>query len=184
MKSSICTYTGFEFEPLRPDPLKICISDIAHALSCMPRFGGHTRRFYSVAQHSVLVSHLCPLGYAAFGLLHDASEAYLLDLPTPIKQLFPEYSYAERQLQAVIFQRFGLQLVDGRLPDAVKAADATALDIEHKQLMPTVSWWPARGLMDVKTLVPLLPAEAEQLFIERYLELTRKGLLADPVMAS
>src|ERR1039457_118422 len=83
----IGTFSGLRFWPLDPNPEKILIDDIAHALAHQCRFGGHASRFYSVAEHSVHVSRLCPPEDALWGLLHDASEAYLVDLPRPLKQL-------------------------------------------------------------------------------------------------
>ena len=79
------TYTGKEFYPLDPNPADIDIKDIAHALSNCCRFAGHIKSFYSVAQHSVIVSELCEPENALAGLLHDASEAYLSDIARPVK---------------------------------------------------------------------------------------------------
>src|ERR1017187_10636100 len=78
---SITTFSGIHFWPLLPNPADIRIEDIAHALSNQCRFAGHAREFYSVAEHSVRVSQLCPPEDALWGLLHDASEAYLTDVP-------------------------------------------------------------------------------------------------------
>ena len=80
------TYTGKHVHSLSPHPEEIDIDDVAHSLSQMCRFLGHTDGFYSVGQHSVLVSELVPAQDALWGLLHDASEAYLCDLPAPIKR--------------------------------------------------------------------------------------------------
>lgn len=110
----IQTYTGKKFFPLDPDPELICIEDIAHSLAMQCRYNGHTRRFYSVAQHSVILaskffkSH--DLRFAA--LLHDASEAYLSDVPLPIKHLpqFTFYREAEDRLQRMIFAKFEVKI--------------------------------------------------------------------------
>jgi hypothetical protein len=80
---SITTFSGVLFRPLLPNPDDIRIADIAHALSQQYRFAGHTRTFYSVAEHSVRVSLLCRPDDALWGLLHDASEAFLTDVPAP-----------------------------------------------------------------------------------------------------
>lgn len=85
----IRTYTGGKFHPFAPKPDEVSILDIAHSLSQQCRFSGHTRKFYSVAQHSVLVArHLTfrATNFLLAALLHDAPEAYLVDLPTPIKR--------------------------------------------------------------------------------------------------
>jgi hypothetical protein len=85
----IVTYTGRRFHFLDPKIDEISIEDIAHALSNVCRFTGHTKRFYSVAEHSCLVSALCDNRLE--GLLHDASEAYMSDLSSPLKMLVPDY---------------------------------------------------------------------------------------------
>lgn len=87
----IQTYTGRQFWPLDPKPEEVCIEDIAHALSQQCRYAGHTIRFYSVAQHSVEIALRVPRAAALWGLLHDAAEAYLVDLPRPVKYLMPAY---------------------------------------------------------------------------------------------
>src|SRR5579885_2784587 len=83
----IQTYCGVAFYPLDPRPEEILIEDIAHALSMLCRFTGHVKRFYSVAQHCVYVSHRCDPKDALWGLLHDAAEAYLNDISRPVKSL-------------------------------------------------------------------------------------------------
>src|ERR1039457_6405429 len=106
----IGTFSGLRFWPLAPNPDDILIADIAHALAHQCRFGGHAWKFYSVAKHSVHVSQLCPPEHALWGLLHDASEAYLVDLPRPLKLLpeFAPYREAERRSQRAVAVRFGL----------------------------------------------------------------------------
>lgn len=173
MKASICTFTGVEFFPMAPRVEDIHIEDIAHALSCMPRFAGHTAAFYSVAQHSLLVANRIPKRWALYGLLHDASEAYLLDLPTPIKQLMPVYQHAERRLLSVIGQRFDLP--DGWFEHPeVKRVDNQLLRIEQAHLMPQVSWWPRPELDETEqeiAIVPMKPVEAEMGFLGMFKEL-------------
>lgn len=177
--ASICTYTGIQFTPFTPRVEQVCAADVAHALSNMPRFAGHTRRFYSVAQHSVTVSLICAPEDAVYGLLHDASEAYLLDVPTPWKHLLPGYREAEIALQVAILEAFGLQ---PRLPDSVKESDQMALLHERAHLMPAADWWkypsgvkvPSRlGQWDAT--VPLSPYEARAHFVTRLLELYEMG---------
>lgn len=140
MKPFIETFTGLTFAPLAPEPGKISVFDIAHALSNQGRFTGHTRFRYSVAEHSVRVSELLerwmqPIEVQLWGLLHDASEAYLVDLPTPLK-LTPEigepYKKAEAALMHAVCLRFGLPLEQ---PEAVTRADAVMLATEVRDLM-------------------------------------------------
>ena len=116
------TTFGIRFWPLLPNPADIRIEDIAHALSNQCRFGGHAREFYSVAEHCVRVSQNCRPEDALWGLLHDASEAYLSDVPAPLKELpqFEAYRAAERSLQGTIAVRFGLSTEQ---PRSVTEAD-------------------------------------------------------------
>lgn len=99
----IATYTGHKYYPLNPRPEDVCIEDIAHALSNVCRYGGHTSKFYSVAEHSVLVTRavmeMDPGNkiHALQALLHDAAEAYLCDVPAPVKHNIIGYAEAERK---------------------------------------------------------------------------------------
>ncbi|HET8883031.1 MAG TPA: hypothetical protein VFM56_12720 [Solimonas sp.] len=176
MKPVICTASGVEFDPINPTIEMIRIEDIAHALSHMPRFGGHTRDFYSVAQHSVDVSFGCDKADAGYGLLHDAAEAYLMDFPAPIKQLFPQYEYIERRLLAVIYEAFGLDPAIVK-PPSVDAADTLALRAERASLMPIIDWWPADTHMPV--VEPVSSADAKSTFLHRFNRLVRDGLLKE-----
>jgi uncharacterized protein len=169
----ITTYSGKQFFPLDPNPNDISIEDIAHALSNVCRFNGHVKSFYSVAQHSVIVSENCNPEYALHGLLHDASEGLSLgDLPTPIKKLkeFDFYRKVEANLQTMVYRKFGLELYE---PKDVKEADERALITEMRDLMaPAASNWKSdKKPFDFK-IEPLLPNQAKELFIERFYELT------------
>lgn len=111
------------------------IEDIAHSLSMAPRFGGKTLEFYSVAQHSVLVSYLMQfeqLGDPLEGLLHDASEAYLMDLPTPYKTMIPQYFEFEEDLLRRI--RVYFQLPRTKSPQCHQA-DKMAMFMEASRFM-------------------------------------------------
>jgi len=133
------TRSGKDFWPLDPRPADVDIQDIAHALSNQCRFSGHTKRHYSVAEHSIRVSELleewgCTPEAQLWGLLHDASEAYLVDLPTPLKRdpRFAFYLEAESRLQATICNAFGLPIEE---PAEVRAADGVMLATEARDLM-------------------------------------------------
>lgn len=167
--SWIQTFTGKKFDILAPRPEDVDIRDIAHALSLLCRFGGHCRRFYSVAEHSILVSNV---SYnALWGLLHDAAEAYLIDLPRPIKRALVGYKEAEIKVQEAICLRFGLGL---EMPADVKVADERALLTEAKQLMePLVDGW----LIDLATepiavrIGGMQPERAEREFLRLFFSL-------------
>ena len=123
----IRTFTGKMINVFEPDPELICIEDIAHALSNLCRFGGHTRQFYSVAEHSLLVANLVSHKHKLAALLHDASEAYLVDIPSPIKYFIPKYREYEENLMLAIAEKFGFQFP---LHTDVVKADKEALKQE------------------------------------------------------
>src|ERR1051326_3663293 len=104
------TYTGVRFYPSDPRPDEIFIQDIAHSLSNMCRFAGHVKEFYSVAEHSVRVSLACHPDDALWGLLHDASEAYVVDMPRPIKRapFMHGYRLLEAKVSLAVCERFEL----------------------------------------------------------------------------
>lgn len=112
------------------------IDDIAHALSNLCRFTGHCKEFYSVAEHSVHVAYLLPPEKFMWGLLHDASEAYLADIASPVKQLLPEYKVLEEKIMDRVARRFNLPEKFWHDPD-VKRADWMQLRSESRELLPS-----------------------------------------------
>jgi len=160
------TYTGRQFWPLDPRASEVDIVDIAHALSNMCRFGGHCEEFYSVAQHSYLVSSICPPEDALWGLLHDASEAYLVDIPRPVKAFLRDYKTYERDLERVIAKRFDLP---SEMPESVKRADNSLLATEARDLMksPPFLWERLAEPLDSR-IVPWSPAIAEEIFLRKF----------------
>lgn len=168
----IQTHSGRRFNPTNPYVDAIVIQDIAHALSMQCRFSGHCKKFYSVAQHSVLVSYICDSKDALWGLLHDASEAYLVDVPRPLKRSgkFEAYIEFEAKMQEAICRRFGLPLQE---PPSVKKADAVLLTTEARDLMsPLHPDW----VQAVEPLPFLIEAwdhdKAKDMFMKRFFELT------------
>jgi len=133
------TATGGKFWPLDPRPHEVCIKDIAHALSLLCRFGGHCLRFYSVAEHSVLLARAAPPRFRRWALLHDAAEAYVVDVPRPLKPFLVNYKQAEAAVMRAIELRFGLYL---GMPDQVKQLDRSILVDEMQQNMaPAPAAW-------------------------------------------
>jgi 5'-deoxynucleotidase YfbR-like HD superfamily hydrolase len=126
------TYTGQTVDVFNPDPATINIQDIAHSLSMQCRFGGHTNVFYSVAQHSIAVMDRVPENLKLTALLHDASEAYLLDFPRPIKKQVRGYEALEEEIERTIAAKFGLHYP---YPDEIKQADKEELANEWKVFM-------------------------------------------------
>jgi len=160
-------YSGGLFHPLDPRREEIFLQDIMHALSNLCRFGGHVPKFYSVAQHSILVSQVVPPEFAREGLLHDAAEAYLGDLIRPLKHVLPAYTEAEERMQAVIADRFGLLYP---FPPEVGEGDNVVLATEKRDLLPAADWgWMPEPLEEV--IRPMTPNEAGLAFRDRCLTL-------------
>lgn len=117
----IRTFTGTDFTVFDPKPEQIFIEDIAHALSQLCRYGGHCDPFYSVAQHSIIASYLIEPKFALDALCHDFSEAYIMDLPRPIKYQIEQYRNMEDKLYSVIAEKFNLPQI---IPDDVHMIDS------------------------------------------------------------
>lgn len=167
--SWIQTYSGAAFYPLAPRAGDVRMEDIAHALSLNCRFNGHCRTFYSVAEHCVRVSLAVPEEHAGWGLLHDAAEAYITDLPRPVKTHIPDFIRMEETLLGMILTQFGLSMP---MPEPVAEADEALLATEQRDLMvpPPQSWGlQADPLPD--RITPLPPQRAEEWFLQRFAEL-------------
>lgn len=167
------TFTGKKFHFLNPTPDMIDIVDIAHSLSMQCRFTGHIDEFYSVAEHCVAVSLIVNKENELAALLHDASEAYLSDIASPIKQCFPQYQEMESKVMQVIADKFGF---DWPLNEDVKDADTTQLKTEAKYLLSTqgkdwASHYPTRG-RNGKRPQCLPPLFAKNLFLKSFAEIT------------
>lgn len=131
----ILTSTGRRVDFADPQPDTIDIIDIANGLSKQCRFSGQCRAHYSVAQHCVLVSALVPPQAAMAALLHDAAEAYMHDIPSPLKQMLPEYQVIERRLLGAIHAHFGVRPTEADQA-AIAHADLVMLAKEFRELMP------------------------------------------------
>lgn len=168
------TYTGRRFWPLDPRTEEVFIEDIAHALSLQCRYAGHCLRFYSVAEHSVLLAEwLQANGYdretCLWGLLHDAGEAYVLDMIRPLKRSIPEFSRVEQRVLNVVTARYQLY---PHPPEIVKEVDNRILVDEKAQNMaPGLVW----GIDSLEALGVSLqfwnPGQAEHNFLSLFKEL-------------
>lgn len=128
----IRTYSGKYVNIFDPKPEMFCIEDIAHALSMQPRFSGHLRRFYSVAEHCINGCTMVGKKHKFAFLMHDASEAYLLDIPKPIKPHLSNYMEIEDNLMKVLSKVFGFEYP---LSEEIKAVDLKMLHLEWNGLM-------------------------------------------------
>lgn len=172
------TYSGKKFFIEHPE---FDIADIAHALAMQCRYTGHCKTFYSVAEHSVLVSKLCTmydLGDPFEALMHDAAEAYLSDIAAPWKALLPDYKKLEAKIELPLRKHWGLPAV---LSDGVKRADWLALFIEARALLPTQArdWIAPEGIKEQAALIDLpvrafSPALAMRSFINEYARLSQR----------
>lgn len=175
IKTFIRTHTGLDFNYATITNNVISIVDIAHALSNICRFAGHVDEFYSVAQHSVLVSELCDEDDALAGLLHDCHEAYVIDMPSPLKRMLPSYKALENDVQKHVLAQFGLS---PKLPSSVKRADMVALATEGRELFS--NGWPYEKLIGVTpakgAIIPLNPHQARRLFLRRAKQLLGEKL--------
>lgn len=175
----IQTNSGRIFDLLEPHPDAIDIEDIAQALSNLARFTGHTDFFYSVAQHSVLVSTIVSPAHALIGLMHDATEAYVGDVARPLKALLPDYKLIEHRVWLAIAEKFDLP---AEIPAEVKHADNVALMTERRDLMKKrgrgwIDWSAELEALPTLPIVitPDLPRVARGSFIDRFIQLTREA---------
>jgi uncharacterized protein len=172
----LLTYSGGYFYPLSAGPEEIKLIDIAHALSNQCRFGGAVEHFYSVAQHAVVCSwiaeergHSQDLVFEA--LMHDASEAYLVDMPRPAKMLLPQYYDLEAKIMGVLGETYGF---NSEMSSEVKAIDNVVLHMEARDfgLKFNMNWGNDSDPLPGFRIIPTSPAYARDLFIRRFCELT------------
>jgi hypothetical protein len=144
---SLLTYTGKIVTPFDMKPEMIDIRDIAKSLSMQARFLGHTEDFYSVAQHcyegAVYMSEdwRSPRERMAF-LLHDAAEAYMCDIPSPIKHhpIMKKYHDAQDRLQELIDKKY--EVTKWAEMPIIKVVDSRMLSTEKRDIRKTDDKWP------------------------------------------
>jgi len=174
-------WSGGIYWPLDPRAEEVFIEDIAHALSMQCRYAGHTDNFYSVGEHSVHVSYIVPPRMALLGLLHDSTEAYLVDVPRPVKRHLTNYKKIEQLNWTVIAERFDLPEY-GTQWSEIHRADAEMLAAERAVLMkplPAGHSLHAYAMGDVHAyamgdvqIEGWSPRYAKERFLRRFKELT------------
>lgn len=175
----IRTISGRKFYPFAPTTDQIDINDIAHSLARQCRYAGHVPHFYSVAEHCVEVVnkmeyHPEMRPYALSGLLHDATEAYLCDLPKPLKQGLQDYQDLELLVEKVIEDKFGVDLGAAE----VKAADNIVLQMECQRFFSKEHFTEYFGFepklrFKDRHYVGLFPEMAQLVFLETFLRLSK-----------
>lgn len=164
---SIMLQSGAWFDFAAPHSSPFTIEDIAHGLSHICRYSGQCNGFYSVAEHSLLVSETVT-GFELEALMHDAAEAFLGDITRPLKQMLPDYKRIEGEVERAIFSRFGIQTP---IPREVKQADLRVLAAEQRQIMPrgTDYWLRGQDVVPAPIVVRNLPpVEAKRAWLERF----------------
>ncbi len=178
LNPSIQICSGEYFSFLFPEKAQYTIEDIAHALSQMCRFNGHCDKFYSVAQHSVLVAeevwNVAPEHYHQ-ALLHDASEAFLGDISSPLKKMLPDYKLIEKHIEDNIFTKFNMQLI---MDKCIKNADLRLLATERRDLMINkyeIEWEILHDVIPLQQKIkPLSSKKAKKLFLDAWYNKPRK----------
>jgi hypothetical protein len=188
------TFSGRFVDTSNPRAESIALEDIAHSLAATCRYGGHCRQFYSVAEHAVFCS--VRLERQGFGrrwqiaaLHHDDAEAYLGDIPRPMKPLLGDvYGRLSDQMDEVIVQALGLPISTAMFHDeVVKVVDTWSLLVEARFLLPSQGkgWYlgeqgahawgleeqPSRIVVPDYWLGGLTPRKAERLYLNRHKEL-------------
>lgn len=174
------TFTGGKFYPMDPRAAEMRIEDVAHSLSMQCRYAGHCLQFYCVAEHSVLIERwLAARGEDQAtrlkGLLHDAPETWLVDVPRPVKPSLIGYKEAEAAVWKQVCYWHGMSDL---MPDIVHEADNRILNDERAQNMgPCEDAWGYSGDPLGITLEFWSPARAEAEFLAAYWSLIETGVL-------
>jgi hypothetical protein len=139
---TIETYTGGQFDVFDPDPATVELADVAAGLAHTCRFGGHCTQFYSVAEHSLCVSRELSDDprLELFGLLHDAAEAYIGDIPRPLKAELDGIEDTEERILAAVWESVGVDPPTDAEWEAVMDADDRLLAYEADRLLEDGSW--------------------------------------------
>lgn len=171
MNNAILLQSGKFYSYTNPEQNEFTIEDIALSLSNLCRYSGQVEKFYSIAQHCYHVSYAVDQEYALDGLLHDAVEAFMVDIPTPLKVLLPDYKALEQKHEAEMFKRFGLEFP---MNAAVHKADKELLCAEVRDMKPANPHWDqfASDVTHIPHIEPWTSYMARKMFLKRYYQLT------------
>jgi hypothetical protein len=169
--TSISLLNGGFFDYEAPERSRYSIEDIARGLSHTARFSGQTNRVYTVAQHSVLVSKLVPPEHALEGLLHDGTEAFLCDVPSPLKRMLPGYVELEKRAEADMCKRFGMKFP---FHPSIKEADIRVFLAERRDMQPCVKEVCYEGYEPYRNKIIAWDSHMSYIyFMRRFKELTK-----------
>lgn len=174
---TITTYSGHKFDPIEPDIERLDIRDIAHALSLTCRGNGHVKHFYSVGQHCLMCAkEAAARGYSnrvVLGcLLHDASEAYMSDVPRPFKEMLPEYVQLEEKLIDLVYTKFLGSTLTAEEKSLVRKIDDDVLYFDMLELIG-VEWG---DYVPVLKIEPDYTFESFEKIEKEYLELFQERI--------
>lgn len=169
-----------DFDNFGPDDVDI--HEIASCLAKICRYTGHTHGFYSVAQHSVLVSNLLPNDCAMYGLFHDCAEAYISDIITPLKDIlrannaFHFYEEMESMIEEAVFRKIGYPYpLRSEIAINVKHADTVLLATEKRDVLTKIDGWNEPNISPLPNIiVPVNWEVAYKMFVDRYEQLGGK----------
>ncbi|MFC1121848.1 hypothetical protein ACFGXU_08110 [Pasteurella multocida] len=185
----IHTYSGKYIDYKNPDFNEINITDIAHHLSLENRFMGQASEAYSVASHSLFCAEIAEyLNYSAYMqlrvLMHDFHEAYVKDIPTPLKKVCPDFCALEEKFEKLVELRYMLPVLTEQEIQQIKYVDLVALLMEKNALLSDKSTWPQlKNIEPIECLkVPRFsPRTAEELLKIKFGELWDKAFKAQPL---
>jgi hypothetical protein len=163
----IQTYSGKYFHYLEDNPQNIKIEDIAHGLSNLCRYSGQCNSLYTVAQHCCIVSDLAEKGFRLEGLMHDAAEAYMGDIPRPVKNLVPEIKILEKKVFRQIAKEFNLKYP---ISSVIELLDTRVMLAEARIVLKEGTVWCVEGITpaDINLNELWEPKKAEMEFLTRF----------------
>jgi uncharacterized protein len=179
---SIMLHSGAWFDFAAPQSSNFTAEDVAHGLAHICRYAGQCRRFYSVAEHSLLVSDVAT-GFEYEALLHDAAEAFIGDITRPLKQMLPDFKRIEAEVQKAVLERFG---IIEPVPPEIKEADLRVLASEQRQIMPpgTDDWLTGMNIDPAPVRVRhLSPERAKTEWLERFETLRQSRIVKSKTIA-